>query len=113
MGWEATNPPARVIATASGFGHDPRPVRFVDDADAELLGFLELGAGAGAGDHEIRLRADRTRGPRAEPLRLRLGFVAAHGLEAAGEDDRLAAPFGLFRVADEGLRRYLRKEVVE
>ena len=41
---------------------------------------------------------------RAEPLGLRLGLVAAHRLEPAGEDDRLAGPLGLAGAGFERLR---------
>src|SRR5688500_5756400 len=39
------------------------------------------------GDDQIGLCADRARGARSEPLGLGLGLVAAHRLQAAGEDD--------------------------
>src|SRR5688572_11464112 len=85
-------------------GDDLRPFLLADHADSKLFGFLELRAGAGTGDDQVGLGADRARRARAEPLRLSLGLVAAHRLEAAGEDDGLAAPFGLAGQTDERLR---------
>src|SRR4051812_6931390 len=87
----------------SGGGDDLRPIFFADHPDAELLRFLELRASSRAGHNEIGLSAHRCRRPRTEAFGLCLGFVAAHGLETAGEDDRLAAPLGLPGVADKGL----------
>src|SRR5947209_12356892 len=80
--------------------HDPRPFFFVDHTDAKLRGFLELRPSSRSRDDQIGLRADRARRARAEAFGLGLGFVAAHCFEATGEDDGLAAPFGLLRVAD-------------
>src|SRR6185437_6873630 len=92
---------------------DFRPFVFANHADAELFGFLELRPGAGAGDDEVGLGADGAGGAGAEAFGLGFGFVAAHGFEAAGEDDRLAAPLGLLGIADERLRCDFGQEVVE
>src|SRR5205814_768566 len=62
---------------------------------------------------QVGLRADRSRRARAEALGLGLGLVAAHRLEAPGEDDRLAAPFGLLGIADEWQRGDFRQQIVE
>src|SRR3954451_23153490 len=93
--------------------HDPRPFVLVDHPHAEFLSLLELRPRAGPGDDKVGLGADRADRACAEPLGLRLGFVTAHGFEAAGEDDRLAAPLGLFHVADKGPWSYFGKQVVE
>ena len=39
--------------------------------------------------------------------------VRIHGFKATGEDDRLAGPFSLLRVADERLGRHFGQQVVE
>src|SRR6478672_6857607 len=95
------------------FRDDLRPLGFIDYPNPELFGFLELRTCAGSGDDQVRLRANRACSAGAEALRLRLGFVAAHGFEAAGEDDGFAGPFGLLGVADEWLGRILRQQIVE
>src|SRR5258708_107270 len=58
--------------------------------DAVLLGLCEFRAGAGTGDHVIRLLRHRARSLGAEPLGHGLGLVARHLLQRAGEDDGLA-----------------------
>ena len=75
--------------------------------------FLSFEPAPGPGDDQIGLGADRARRPRAEPLGLGLGLVAAHGLEAAGEDDGLAGPSVSRRVADERLRARPPQQIVE
>src|ERR1043165_5313553 len=75
--------------------YDPCPFGFVDHAHAEFLGLLELRSRARPGDDQVGLGAHRSRRACAEAFGLGLGFVAAHRFEAAGEDDRLAAPLGL------------------
>src|SRR4051794_8188931 len=92
--------------------HDPRPFLLGCNADAELFGFLEFRASPRPSNNQISLRADRSRGARTEALGLGFGFVAAHGFEAAGEDDRLAAPFGLPGVADKRLGRDFRQQII-
>src|SRR3954470_12052993 len=92
---------------------DLSPFGFADYADAQLFGLLELRTGPRPRDDKVGLGADRAGRAGAEALGLRLGFVAAHRFQAAGEDDRLARPLGLLRVADERLRGHLGEKVVE
>src|SRR3954453_23533287 len=100
---------AGVSRSSLGVRHNLRPFGFGDYPYAEVLGLLELRPRARPGDHQVRLGADGTRGAGAEAFGLRFGFVAAHRLEASGENYGLAAPFGRSRVADERLRRDLRQ----
>src|SRR4051812_43857392 len=93
--------------------YDLSPLGFVDHPDSEFFRLLQLRACPRARNHEVRLGAHGTSRARAETFGLRLGFVAAHGFEAAGEDDCLAAPLGPFGVADVRLWRDLREQIVE
>ena len=86
---------------------DFRPVGLADDADAELLGLLELRPGSRPRNDEVGLGADRTGRSCAESLGLRFCLVAAHGFQGAREDDRLPGPFRLAGVTDERLGRDL------
>ena len=74
--------------------------------------FLSFDPAPGPATTRSVLARDRSGHARAERLGLRLGFVAAHRLEAAGEHDRLAAHPRFARFDDERRRRYLGEQIV-
>src|SRR5690606_41034601 len=88
------------------------PGRLVDYFDPELRRLLELAPSTGPGDHQVRLRAYRSRGLGAEPFGLSLGFVAAHRLQLAGEHHGLAADRALLGLYHELRRINLAQQVV-
>ena len=63
---------------------------FVENFDAELLGFSEFGAGFGAGNDEFGFFADGAGGFTAEGFDEVLDFLSAVVLQRAGDDDGLA-----------------------
>ena len=91
---------------------DRGPARLVDHFDPEFGGLLHLRSRARPCDEEIGLGAHRSAGLRAQPLGLRLGLVAAHGFELAGEDHRLARDGAALRFHLEARRRDLRQDIV-
>src|SRR5688572_23971757 len=58
---------------------------FAHLADAQSARLLQLAAGIVAGEERRRLLADRARDLGPEPLQRRLGLVAGHAVERAGD----------------------------
>ena len=67
---------------------------FVEDLDAELAGFVELGAGLFAGDDVVGLLGDGAGDLAAGGFDAGLGVVAGEGGQRAGEDEGEAGERG-------------------
>src|SRR5689334_9452084 len=67
-----------------------KPLILGENRYSGFLGLVELRAGARPRDHIIRLLRYRASGLGAETLRHRLGLIARHLLERAGEHHGLA-----------------------
>ena len=95
LGWELL----RRFAPRDDDSATSHPFVFGEHRNAELLCFLELGTGAGTGDHVVGLLRHRTRHLGAQPFGGRFGLVAGHLFQRAGEHDGLAGDRRIARAA--------------